>query len=55
VAPVAHLTEPVTLLDKELFRFETVWAAAGHPNAVFEVTPQELQLLAQAPVVDVVI
>jgi prolyl-tRNA editing enzyme YbaK/EbsC (Cys-tRNA(Pro) deacylase) len=55
VAPVAHLTEPVTLLDKELFRFETVWAAAGHPNAVFEVTPQDLQLLAQAPVVDVVV
>jgi prolyl-tRNA editing enzyme YbaK/EbsC (Cys-tRNA(Pro) deacylase) len=53
VAPVAHLTEPVTLLDKELFRFETVWAAAGHPNAVFEVTPHALQLLSQAPVVDV--
>lgn len=53
VAPVAHLTEPVTLLDKELFRFETVWAAAGHPNAVFEVSPQALQLLAQAPVADV--
>jgi prolyl-tRNA editing enzyme YbaK/EbsC (Cys-tRNA(Pro) deacylase) len=53
VAPVAHLTEPVTLLDKELFRFETVWAAAGHPNAVFEVTPHALKLLSQAPVVDV--
>lgn len=55
VAPVAHLTAPVTLLDKELFRFETVWAAAGHPNAVFEVSPQALQLLANAPVVDVVV
>jgi prolyl-tRNA editing enzyme YbaK/EbsC (Cys-tRNA(Pro) deacylase) len=55
VAPVAHLIEPVTLLDKELFRFETVWAAAGHPNAVFEVSPQALQLLVHAPVVDVVV
>ncbi len=53
VAPVAHLTEPVTLLDKELFRFATIWAAAGHPNAVFEVKPQTLQLLAQALVVDI--
>jgi prolyl-tRNA editing enzyme YbaK/EbsC (Cys-tRNA(Pro) deacylase) len=53
VAPVAHLTLPVTLLDEELFRFQTVWAAAGHPNAVFEVTPHALQLLSQAPVVDV--
>ncbi len=55
VAPVGHLTVPVTLLDQELFRFETIWAAAGHPNAVFEISPQALQMLSQAPVVDVVI
>ncbi len=53
VAPVAHLTAPVTLLDQELFRFETIWAAAGHPNAVFEVSPHALQILSQAPVSDV--
>lgn len=55
VAPIAHLTAPVTLLDQELFRFETIWAAAGHPNAVFEVSPHALQMLSQAPVVDVVL
>ena len=54
VAPVAHLSPPVTLLDQELFRFETIWAAAGHPHAVFEVTPAALQALSQAPVADVV-
>ena len=54
VAPVAHLSPPVTLLDKELFRFQTIWAAAGHPHAVFEVTPAALQALSQAPVADVV-
>jgi prolyl-tRNA editing enzyme YbaK/EbsC (Cys-tRNA(Pro) deacylase) len=48
VAPVAHLSEPVTLLDKEL-----VWAAAGHPNAVFEVSPRDLQLLSKALLADV--
>lgn len=53
VSPVAHLTVPVSLLDQELFRFETIWAAAGHPNALFEVSPQALQLLTQAPVADV--
>ena len=53
VAPVAHLSDSVTLLDKSLFRFETVWAAAGHPNAVFEVKSEILQLLVQAPVADV--
>lgn len=55
VAPVAHLSAPVTLLDQELFRFETIWAAAGHPNAVFEVSPHALQILAQAPVADVAV
>jgi prolyl-tRNA editing enzyme YbaK/EbsC (Cys-tRNA(Pro) deacylase) len=53
VAPVAHLNLPVTLMDGELFRFETIWAAAGHPNAVFEISPLALQLLAAAPVAQV--
>jgi prolyl-tRNA editing enzyme YbaK/EbsC (Cys-tRNA(Pro) deacylase) len=42
VSPVAHLQPPVTLIDRELFRFDVVWAAAGHPNGVFPVAPQQL-------------
>jgi prolyl-tRNA editing enzyme YbaK/EbsC (Cys-tRNA(Pro) deacylase) len=42
-------------MDKELFRFEAIWAATGHPHAVFEVMPQALQGLMQAPVVDVAV
>jgi prolyl-tRNA editing enzyme YbaK/EbsC (Cys-tRNA(Pro) deacylase) len=53
VAPVAHLKPAVTLIDQELFRFSTIWAAAGHPNAVFEITPEALQLLVKAPVANV--
>jgi prolyl-tRNA editing enzyme YbaK/EbsC (Cys-tRNA(Pro) deacylase) len=53
VAPVAHILSSVTLLDRELFRFATVWAAAGHPNAVFEISPHALQKLANAPVADI--
>ena len=55
VAPVVHLSEPVTLIDRELFRFETVWAAAGHPNAVFEISQHSLQTLTRAPVANVVL
>lgn len=55
VAPVAHLTQAVTLIDQELFRFSYVWAAAGHPNSVFEITPLVLQQLTKAPVADVVL
>ena len=53
VAPLAHLHKPVTLIDQELFRFDEVWAAAGHPNAVFKLAPADLVRLTAAPVADV--
>ena len=54
VSPVAHLEPPVTLIDRELFRFEEIWAAAGHPNGVFRLSPGQLEALTGAPVADVV-
>ena len=54
VSPVGHLTPPVTLIDRELFRFDEVWAAAGHPHGVFRLRPQDLEALTGAPVADVV-
>ncbi len=54
VSPVGHATPPVTLIDRELFRFDEVWAAAGHPHGVFALRPQDLEKLTGAPVVDVV-
>ena len=53
VAPVAHAQPPVTLIDRELFRFEEIWAAAGHPNGVFKLSPRELEQLTGAPVAEV--
>jgi prolyl-tRNA editing enzyme YbaK/EbsC (Cys-tRNA(Pro) deacylase) len=54
VSPVGHATKPVVLIDRELFRFEEIWAAAGHPHAVFQLRPQDLEKLTGAPVADVV-
>ena len=54
VSPLAHLSPPVTLIDRELFRFNEIWAAAGHPNGVFRLSPDELVRLTGAPVADVV-
>ena len=54
VAPVGHLEPPVLLIDRELFRFGEIWAAAGHPNGVFRLSPDELAALTGAPVHDVV-
>lgn len=53
VAPVGHATPPVTLIDRELFRFDAIWAAAGHPNGVFLATPAQIVTLTGAPVEDV--
>ena len=54
VSPVGHAEKPVTLIDRELLRFEEIWAAAGHPHAVFKLRPQDLERLTGAPLADVV-
>jgi prolyl-tRNA editing enzyme YbaK/EbsC (Cys-tRNA(Pro) deacylase) len=54
VSPIAHAQAPVTLIDRELFRFDEIWAAAGHPHGVFKLRPQDLEKLTGAPVADVV-
>jgi len=53
VSPVGHATPPVTLIDRELLRFDDIWAAAGHPKGVFRLSPAQLQALTQAPLADV--
>lgn len=42
VAPVGLLTPVRTLVDVSLARYDTIWAAAGHPHAVFATTYDEL-------------
>jgi prolyl-tRNA editing enzyme YbaK/EbsC (Cys-tRNA(Pro) deacylase) len=53
-APAGDAAPPRLFIDRELFRFDIIWAAAGHPNGVFKLTPAELQKLTGAPVIDVV-
>jgi prolyl-tRNA editing enzyme YbaK/EbsC (Cys-tRNA(Pro) deacylase) len=53
VCPIGHAVKPVMLLDQDLFRYDSVWAAAGHPHAVFNLTAQQLQAMTGAPVADV--
>ncbi|MGP1629093.1 MAG: YbaK/EbsC family protein [Giesbergeria sp.] len=53
VAPLAHANPGVVLIDRELLRFEVLWAAGGHPHAVFPLSPQDLQRITGAPLADV--
>jgi prolyl-tRNA editing enzyme YbaK/EbsC (Cys-tRNA(Pro) deacylase) len=51
IPPIGHTTTIETYLDEDLLQFEKIWAAAGTPNAVFELTPQTLQAMTSARVV----
>jgi prolyl-tRNA editing enzyme YbaK/EbsC (Cys-tRNA(Pro) deacylase) len=42
VPPIGCAGELVTRVDEALLGHAEIWAAAGHPNAVFRLTPDEL-------------
>jgi prolyl-tRNA editing enzyme YbaK/EbsC (Cys-tRNA(Pro) deacylase) len=42
VPPLGHVVTPAVLLDADLQAFDTIWAAAGTPNAVFRLPPADL-------------
>lgn len=43
VPPIAHVRPMETYLDEDLMQYDVIWAAAGTPNAIFELTPDDLQ------------
>lgn len=50
VPPVGHVEAITTIIDEDLFQFKTIWAAAGHPKAVFELTPDQLVAMTKGQV-----
>lgn len=55
VSPIGHAVAPVTLIDRDLLRFDEIWAAAGHPHGVFKLHPNDLVHLTGAPIVDIAV
>ena len=53
VSPIAHPAPVPTYLDTWLQKYDVVWAAAGHPAAVFSTTYDELAAMTGAPTIDV--
>ncbi len=53
VPPVAHRESVRTLLDPALKKYPTIWAAAGTPNAVFELKAADLETLTNGQWVDI--
>ena len=42
VSPIGHLSKVNILIDKNLDRFEDIFAAAGHPNCIFKINFEQL-------------
>ena len=53
VCPIGHLQKSVMLIDNDLMQYQHIWAAAGHPHAVFKLTPTQLMAMTSAPLADV--
>jgi prolyl-tRNA editing enzyme YbaK/EbsC (Cys-tRNA(Pro) deacylase) len=53
VPPLGHASPLMTFIDADLQRFQTIWAAAGHPHAIFALTPGELIAMTGGAVVHV--
>ena len=47
VSPTGHLSKIKIYIDENLKNFNSIFAAAGHPNAVFEIDFEDLKGLTQ--------
>jgi prolyl-tRNA editing enzyme YbaK/EbsC (Cys-tRNA(Pro) deacylase) len=52
VPPFGHATDVPVFMDSDLLGHHQVWAAAGRPDSVFEISPERLRELSGATVVD---
>ena len=53
VPPIGHDQPLATYIDQDLLQYERIWAAAGHPHAVFGLTPDELIAMTGAHVIEI--
>jgi len=53
VPPVGHVQKIETYMDEDFLQYEVVWAAAGTPNAIFELRTSDLQKMTGAKVVQI--
>ncbi len=53
VPPLGHPQHLETLIDPDLLRYERIYAAAGTPFAIFELSPNELLALTEGRIVQV--
>lgn len=53
IPPAGHAKTLETFIDEDLLKFSSVWAAAGTPNAIFQIAPSQLVEITKGQVVPV--
>jgi prolyl-tRNA editing enzyme YbaK/EbsC (Cys-tRNA(Pro) deacylase) len=53
VPPIGHIQNLETYIDEDFLHYPTIWAAAGTPNAIFELKTGDLQKMTGGNVVRV--
>ena len=54
VSPAGHINSLRIIIDETLKRFQTVFAAAGHPNSIFEINFSRLKDLTNGKIEDII-
>ena len=54
VSPIGHLNKVNILIDKSLERFDSLFAAAGHPNCVFKISFKDLQKITNGSTYEII-
>jgi prolyl-tRNA editing enzyme YbaK/EbsC (Cys-tRNA(Pro) deacylase) len=53
VPPLGHIEKMETYVDEDFLQYPTIWAAAGTPNAIFELKAEDLQKMTGGKVVSI--
>jgi Cys-tRNA(Pro) deacylase len=53
VPPFGHSQKMETYIDEDFLQYQTIWAAAGTPNAIFELNTEDLQKMTNGKVAQV--
>lgn len=51
VPPLGHTEKIETYIDEDFLQYETIWAAAGTPKAIFELKTEDLQKMTGGKIV----
>ena len=54
VSPIGHLNKIDIYIDKSLKRFNSLFAAAGHPKCVFKINFQDLQEITNGSINEII-